>query len=497
MGQYLAMMGILLSMILVATTGAVNDTDEASKLIRGAQELLKEGQPAKALVQLQRARALDSIQEGIDQLMWRCRIKMGEWVPPDAARMNAWIELEKNGLDAILPSKFDSLYQVGQDLEAKEDLGTAIRIYSFLVRKVPDRSDYVETFKVALSKQDLSVAAHLGIAEDLVRKGRLSEALVECRLALFAKPDDPALQRRVDDLESAVRVSVDNFRSRIARDIASRDPQDALDVVQQALVVHPDDSTFRRQADSLIGAKRTVVASKLEEVGRLIDAGQETRAVGVLASAMKDYPDDPIFAQTFEELKERINKKRQKAELDALSRSFEAAIARGDAGRAKSLVANMQGKGVKASTLERMGARVDSLREAQAARIVVDEGLASARKALGANDKASAKVALQQSLSKNPDNTVAKGLLEDLNKAESAPAPARPEPAARAAPPSKELVWMQQVNTSLLSGIASYRKGDYKAALDSWNEVVKMDPSNQEARRYIANVRQKLARLGQ
>lgn len=492
----------LLSTLFLANSGVSTDTSQALSLARGAEALLKEGLPAKALVQLQRARALDSLQEGIDRMMWQCRIKLGEWVPPDAALQNSWTDLDSMGLDAVPVARYDSMFRAGQAIEANDDLPNALKIYSFLARKKPENKAYMKAFVDLKARQDLLVSTHLEVADGLLRRGKLTDALIECRLALFAKPNDPGLIRKVRSVELSVHESIENYRSRIARYRKDGNLDAALAAAQKALQDHPSDSVFRIGVDSLMNLKKVGLEGKLKEVERLIDAGQEATAVEILRRAMGDHPDDPTLAQTFEELRQRIEQKRQQRQLDSLGKAFDGSIAHGDPEHASSVIANLAARGSKPTTLDKMRGRVDSLRSAQQLKAAFDEDLATARKALALHDKASAKAALEQALAKRPGNTVAKGLLTSLD----APAMVEKPPdanarssvsAAKVAAPSKDQQWVRKINELVLAGIGSYRAGDYKAALDRWNEALAQDPSNIEARKYIANVKQKLARLGQ
>lgn len=490
------------SILILAISGASpSDTGEALRLARGAEALLKEGLPAKALVQLQRARALDSLQEGIDRMMWQCRIKLGEWVPPDAARQTNWNELDSLGLDAVPVSRYDSLFQAGQAIEKRDDLPTALRIFTFLSRRQPENKVYVKAQVDLKARQDLLVATHSEVAGGLLRRGKLTDALIEYRLALFAKPDDPVLVRKVRSIEASVRESAMAYRDRIDRFRREGDLDAALNAARRALQDHPSDSFFRVSVDTLESQDRKALATKLAEVGKLVDAGREGNAVEVLRSAMAEHPEDPTLAQSFEELRQRIDKKRQSRQVDSLVRAFESALVRGDPEQAAILVANLEARGQKSSTTDRLRSRVDSLRGAQQAKIAFDEDMAAARRALTNRDKVAAKAALQQALAKRPGNTVAKGLLESLDapamEAKAPPKEAKPAAAVKEAPPSKDQVWVRKVNEAILAGISSYRAGEYKAALDRWSEALSLDPSNQEARKYIANVKQKLARLGQ
>lgn len=494
------MIGFLSTLVLSLSGAAKADTSEALSLARGAEALLKEGLPAKALVQLQRARSLDSLQEGIDRMMWQCRIKLGEWVPPDAARQTAWNDLDSLGLDGIPEAKYDSLFRSARDIERDDDIPTALRIYNFLSRRKPENKAYVKAHEDLKARQDLLVSTHLEVADGLLRRGKLTDALIESRLALFAKPNDPALVRKVRSLEASVRESVVAYHARIDRYRKDGDLEGALAAAQRALQDHPADSTFRLAVDSLQVQNRKALESKLAEVGRLIDAGQETRAVEILRQAMGEHPDDPTLTQTFEELKQRIDRKRQRRQIDSLAKSFEASLVRGDPEQALILVANLEARGQKSSTTDRMRSRVDSLRGAQQARQAFDDDMAAARKALSDRDKPAARAALERALARKPGNSVAKGLLASLDTPAmevKAPPAKETKPAAKEPPPSKDQLWVKKVNELVLAGISSYRAGDYKAALDRWSEALTEDPSNVEARKYIVNVKQKLARLGQ
>jgi tetratricopeptide (TPR) repeat protein len=402
-------------------------------------------------------------------------------------------------LDGIPEKKYDSLFQSGQEIERGDDIPTALRIYNFLSRRKPENKAYVKAQVDLKARQDLLVSTHMEVADGLLRRGKLTDALIECRLALFAKPNDPALIRKVHGLEESVRESVMAYHARIARLRKDGDLEGAMAAAQRALQDHPSDSTFRHEVDSLQAQNSKALEGKMADVGKLIDAGQETRAVEVLRQAMSEHPDDPTLAQTFEELKQRIDKKRQRRQVDSLGKAFETSLGRGDPEQAMILVANLEARGQKSAATDRMRARVDSLRGAQQVKVAFDEDMAAARKALANRDKASAKAALEQALAKRPGNSVAKGLLESLDAPamESKAPPKEVKPVGKEPPPSKDQQWVRKVNELVLAGISSYRAGDYKAALDRWSEALSEDPSNQEARKYVANVKQKLARLGQ
>lgn len=481
------MSATLLTTLLVGLSGEIADTGEAAMLVRGARDMLREGRVSQAFVQLRRARALDSVQVGIDQLMMQCRIQMGEWVPPDASTRGEWVEVDDLGLDTVPVEQFDSLLAAGRRSEGKGDLATALRIYGHLAGKRPGDSTFSNSYSRTMRRQDELVSRHRQDAEEHMRRGRLEAALGEYRLALHARPDNALLKLKVREAEDAVSNSIAGYRAAIARCLAGGDLECALGVASRAQESHPSDSGFRRQHDELASQKRSEFEVRLRGLEALVDSGQDVRALDELMQAMVRYKDDPVLMQLFEEFRARLDRKRQNRDVDALAKSFEAAMARGDASRAQSLLASMRLKSASPADLERRSARVDSLKTVQRNAVaVVDEEMARARKALAVGDVKAAKAALDQALAKNPGHVVAKSLLAGI----AAPLSTAP-PVARSLGSAEA----RRVDGLLVAGISSYRSGDYQTAAARWNEVLRIDPANAEARKYLDNVRQKLARL--
>ena len=53
----------------------------------------------------------------------------------------------------------------------------------------------------------------------------------------------------------------------------------------------------------------------------------------------------------------------------------------------------------------------------------------------------------------------------------------------------------KRVNDLVLAGISAYRTGEYKDAMDKWQQAVALDPKCVQAQRYLANVGRMQARL--
>lgn len=405
---------MLLTSLVVALAGS--DAGESAMLVRGARDLLREGLPSKALVQLRRARALDSAQVEIDRLMWRCRVEMGEWVPPEAGGQDVWTDVGRMELEAVPPAGFDSLFGVARGLETAEDLPSALRIYASLARRMPENAVWSRAYADAEARQEAQVASHLRSAELAARAGKLESALLEYRLAHAAKPDDPVLQAKVGNAEEAVEASILDYRKRIARCLAGGDVECALDAALRALESHPSDSGFRAQVDGLSSQRRMALDARMRSLGTLIDQGDDSRALDELLQAMTAHGGDPVLSQVLDELRVRLDRKRRSRGREALSAPFEAAIARGDAGRAETLLSEMRAGGGQAEEFDRLQARVDSVRAAANAVVpVVDEELVAARKALAAGDRKGARAALERALAKKPDHAVARSLLNSLD----------------------------------------------------------------------------------
>lgn len=463
-------------------------SDEVGSLSRSAKALLEEGHARKALVLLRRARALDPGQAEVDRLLDASRASLGLWVSPEAEA--GWI-VQESRLQQAVRERPDSMVGVAKGMVLAEDLGEAVRVWGALASQHGASTAILDGFRDARARQEMKVAFHLDLSRRSVSRGQLGEALLQARLAWSARPEDPLLLEKVEQSRLAFEQGVATLDRDLRRRLASGDLDGARETVRWIRVAAPSLDSFRRIQDSLSIRKRELLLARLREIDALVDAGREREAIEAVLDLGDTDPQDPLVVSSREALGRRLEERRRRRNLDSLARSVEDAIRAADGSRAVSIFEDLQRSG-RGDTVElRLRPRIDSIRQADRAAEVFNEGLASARSALARKDLASGRTALQRALAAKPGSVLARKLLSDV---ESAP-PATPVPPVverRVAPDDRVA---KRVRDLLVSGVAAYRAGEYDSALARWNQALDLDPSNVQAKRYIDNVGKKQERL--
>src|ERR1035437_5151997 len=134
---------VILTLLGVLWGGGNTPPEDVNFLRKVAQDLIRQGQPSKALVLLQRARAMDSLQLDIDKMMNQCRAKLGGWVAPDAS--SDWSEVDGQ-MDKALRQKPDSIFKVAQGLVETDDIAGALRIELMLSRSSAANPAYLKAY---------------------------------------------------------------------------------------------------------------------------------------------------------------------------------------------------------------------------------------------------------------------------------------------------------------------------------------------------------------
>lgn len=483
---------VQLILTVSALWGAGSTADEVLLLRRNAEELLRQGQPAKALVLLQKAREMDSLQVDIDHMMNLCRARLGGWVAPEAGA--DWNEPEEVYLGSVRQNP-DSMFQVAKRLAGSENIPGAMKVLRALTNGKSPKSEHLKAYTDMKARQDALVAFHRQLAEGAVARGALSEALEERRVAFALKPDDPALRAEVGDAEQAVAVSIGAFSAGLRQALERNDAAGAIALVARARVAHPTDSVFRRTEDSLLSGRRSFVAARLSEVDRLFGAGRTQEAAEAMESLGAAFPQDPGIAQAREALRDRVLRRRKEDALDSLSVVLGAALAQGDLQGAQSVVERMKVEGAGGEELARFGQKIDSVRAKERRTALFADAFGSARKALARGDTATAKVWTAKALALQPDNPVAKALSGTLAAPRKPVVVPEKPPEASAASGRLSKEGMAKVNSLVMAGISAYRGGDYPAAMARWKEALALDPGCVQASRYLENVGRKQARL--
>ena len=468
--------------ILLRFAAADVPSDEVGVLRRDAEELLRQGRPAKALVLLQRARGLDSMQRDIDQLMDECRVRMGSWVAPDAGA--GWNDPE----DAVrhgVESNPDSMFRVGLKLVDAENLSGALRIFQALVRARNPSQAQLAAFADLKARQEQMVALHLGLAERAAELGAIEESLEELRVAYSVRPEDPVLRARVEAAERSVRISREGFRRTVAEFVSAGDADGATRVLAKARRAHPSDTAFRHTGDSLAAARGAFVARRLEEIAALADSGRSGEALASMDALRRSFPSDAGIAQAQAALQERIIGKKASLAGVGLAREFDHVLEQGDQAAARQVLSRLKGSGVPGEKLDTLISRLDSANAGAQLEVRFGSAFQAARRALAKRDTAGARMQAQRAQAARPGNPLAKGILSGLAESRKAP------PAARRSPVASRDDQSRKVRGLVAAGVASYRSGDYRAAMERWKEALSIDPGCVQAERYIANVGRK------
>jgi tetratricopeptide (TPR) repeat protein len=466
-----------------------NPPEDVTFLRKVAQDLIRQGQPSKALVLLQRARAMDSLQLDIDKMMNQCRAKLGGWVAPDAS--SDWSEVDGQ-MDKALRAKPDSMFKVAQGLVETDDIAGALRILLLLSRSIAANPAYLKAYTDLQDRQETKVAFHRAQAEQAMLHGQVSEALAQWRLAFATKPDDIELQRSVEKADRACQLSLLNHQAGLQHCLLGRDDMCALDVLGKARVAHPDNQRFLKVEDSLKTHRKEFLSARLRQIEAQVDSGRERDAMESMESLVSTNPGEPSLFQAQQALQDRIDRRRREIALDSISRAFDIALRNGDVQGAEAMVEDLRSRKAGGERTDRLRQRIDSVRSRERNANAVGEAMVSSRRLLGKGDTAGAKVSLRKALSLQPENALAKGLLASLNA--SRPTVIAPKPKIDQPTTVGDDV-QKRANDLVLAGVTAYRSGDYQAAMDKWKQAVVLDPNCVQAKRYLVNVGQKQARL--
>jgi len=461
-------------------------------LVHGASELLREGQPRKALVLLQRARSLDSTQLEVDRLRALCRARLGLWVP-DGSEAD-WMPGDDRLATAVRDDP-DSMAKVGRKLIEAENLAGAVQVFGLLSASHAATQAFLNAYREARARQEMKVAFHLDLAKRAMARGALSEAGSQWRLAWSARPDDPLLRELVEKSDESLRATLKVFEKDLRTRLAARDEDGSIEVLRKARVAFPDMGRFQKAQDSLVGARRVNLLARLEQISAMVDAGNEGEAMEAMERLGESDPTEPLLAQAQDLLQQRIQKRRRRGAMDSLARSCGEAIQSGDVSKAEGLYAELVRDGVDADIDSRLRPRLDSLRSVDRAASAFQQAMAAARRALARGDVPGGRAAVQKALVAKPDNALAKTLLANLATPRSTAPSARPSmPVAGATPPPPDQN-AQKIQKLLLSGVTAYRAGEYEKAMAQWKLVLALDSNCVQAQKYLANVGRKQARL--
>lgn len=475
----------LFAAILMIASGGADSRESAGSLYRSAQELLRAGEPNKAMVVLLQLRKKDSLQLEVDRLMNQCRAKLGKWVDP--ADGDFWSDVD-DGYVRSLREKPDSLARLAQTYAAAENFPSALRIYGHLARAHTADAAILKAHRDLLAQQERKVSYHRARAEGATKRGAHAEALEEWRLALSARPEDPVLQTGSYSAAETARLSQETSERLLNQALRNQDTEAALGILLKARIAFPGVAQYRTLEDSLQQQRRATIARLVAQVDSLGEAGNVKDALDAADALRKAYPKDPALEQMRETLLERLESRRRRRVLEGAETAFESALQQGNLGMAGNLVGDLSARGIQGRELEKMRKRLDSLQAKEKNQATFQEVLKQSRQALAQGDRAKARAGLQRAVEMQPDNLMARRLSVSVGAALEVRPP-------EVAVPKTADDRSGKVNALVLAGISAYRAGEYKVAMAKWKLALEMDPACTQAAKYLANVRRKQERL--
>lgn len=468
---------------------------DAVFLVGQARALVTAGEPAKALMILERVRGADSLQVQVDRLRARCQASLGQWVP--AQDGSDWM-VGDDRLSRASRENPDSLFRSAQDLFQKEDIAAAARIAGALAQSNTATPAYLKFSQELRSRQEAKIAFHADLARKAQSRGDFEDVALQWRLAWTVRPEDAILREQVRRSEDVRQAAIHDVGVTLSGLLVAKDEAGAYEVASKAAMLFPGVWDFRKANDSLRALRMAARKARVDRINLLADQGLEQEAMDSMESLVESDPSDPSLELAQSMLQTRLQKRRKRIQLTEYVKACESAVAAGDILRASEVLVELRRLGAEGSEFERLPPRVDSLRATRKAQEAFDEAMGSARAALRSGDALSARAGLQRALVLQPASMVAKSLLASLAAPRPVPVAAAVKPVtnpvsvAGSAPSPENALKAKDL---LLAGVAAYRSGEYERAIQSWKRVLEIDSGCVQARKYLANVGLKQTRL--
>jgi tetratricopeptide (TPR) repeat protein len=485
----------MLSLAIIAIGSLLSGAttpEESGTLVRSARELLRDGQPAKAKVLLKRARSLDTNQVEIDRLVAQCQARLGSWVPDPWS--SEWVPGDDRLPEAVRRNP-DSLASLLTRLVAAEDLSNAVRLGWALSQHHGSDSGGRKTYQELRLRQEARIAFHRDLALEAQGRGELGEAASQWRMAWSARPEDAGLRDMVERADQASEAAGRLFQTELRQALAQGELMAALDLARRGRIAFPGMEPFQQVFDSLEASWRILRERNMARIAELADLGRDQEAMAMMESLVEADPRDPFLVQAQSSLQNRLQRRRRRALAVELVRSGEAAIQGGDLSRAEEVLADLRRIGSEGAELDRLQARVDSVRGVDRSASAFADAMSAARFSLKSGDVVGGRVHLQKALALQPGHAVAKSLLANLASSRSVSGPSKPSAEPPLSPPANTPERQAKAKELLLAGVAHYRSGEYDQAIAKWTKVLELDSTSVQARKYLANVGQKRARL--
>ena len=284
-------------------------------------------------------------------------------------------------------------------------------------------------------------------AEESEAKGDWESALVLWEVIARERPEDPAPARRAatarDEVQARARRAVEEESARrtaatlaaMTRDALGRGDLEEAEGLRRGLDLHAG-----------AGAAGTAYAESLADLAAALDAARAREAGRAAARADSLHRSGHVL---------------ESAEAAALALRLDPEQA-----QAREVWQSLQGSvGKNAADAATLARRLDALTAVHAASQAFNEGR-----------YADAQVAVRKALALDPGSKEARAWRDRIQRRLATP---RPELDAR-------------IKQLYIRGMESFSNGDYKEALQSWEQILVLDPLNESARRNVLEARERM-----
>jgi tetratricopeptide (TPR) repeat protein len=288
-------------------------------------------------------------------------------------------------------------------------------------------------------------------ADDLMKTGDLESALGRVEELLRRFPMAAEVRDHRDDLKSSLtRRQVDKLIEEADTAAAAGRVRDALDLLDQALRADPAREDVRAKRDEL--AKRLAhVAESRQKAAKALAAGRFEEAFGLASEVLKVTPGDKAM--------EDVRRKAQTS-VDSVDQF----VKRGNDHVAGKRLADALAEFEAALSLRPGDAELIKLVEGTRAKIAAQrERISLARRQMADREFGEAAKGLAAVLAEMPDDAEAKSLLASCEKGR------------------QELARTKSIEDALKEGDRLEKAGDFAAAKEQFEIVLKLDPKNADA----------------
>jgi len=518
--------------------------EQENKLYQQALAWYDDGNYRRALDLLEEVRLLTPKRRIAEQLIYQSRLQLGLWVDPaDNVGNEGWEVVQQVHVDSLQPEDADSVFHLSQVLLDQQKYQGALKLLSWLTEIQPNRSEYSNSYQQLREFLHQAGKNFMQAGNVWFREGEYGRALHEWYKALYFTPKDPILLSRIEEAENKATAQYAEYRSRLRALDSSGQKALLYTVSEEAWSRFPEDEFFRKTWDSLRVWKDQEIKSAFLLADSLEQAGKLMEAWDLLNALHKDYPFEPLLSRRLSSMEVHTDRFERQQKVDSLINLLGQHREDGDyAGAAEVFSELYRLSGENLDDEARLW--MNEMRQNHETKRQVEQTLEMARERILLGRYTQATAILNELLSWYPSSLVAKDLLEyateqqtNINqtqqdieraqelirqgrarearsiqlrntgqkqlddqirqvKSEVHQAEGQKDPKSQANRIAQEES-KKKVRELFIQGVGHYRRGDYKAALQSWEAVLELDPEHKQARNYIPNVRLKLERLGE